>query len=94
MQRFVSLHSPGLDPGNPNGDPIMNQTLTSDELAALRAFAAEHGRYWKAHLADVYWYHARVWREPTGCHGYHLHGLRNRLGPQWLKTFKLTKETK
>jgi hypothetical protein len=46
--------------------------LTKTETAALHAFAAAHGRKWKATLADVYWYNARIWE------GHHcLHALRN-----------------
>lgn len=53
---------------------------TPDELAALRSFAAEHGRCWKAELHRQ-WMSALA--NPT------LHNLRNRLGPSWLAKFRL-----
>lgn len=70
----------------------MADEITAAELAALQAFKAEHGWRWKAELAEVYWYNARIWRdEATGsdAHGTALHGLRNRLGPEWLQRFRL-----
>ena len=63
--------------------------LAPSEQAALRAFAAEHGKAWKRELAEVYWYNARVWRGPRPQDGHLLHGLRNRLGPRWLADFDL-----
>lgn len=67
---------------------------TPKELAALQAFAAEYGRKWKESLAFTYWYNARIWRDASGAQamGYLLHGLRNRLGPRWLATFKLPRD--
>lgn len=66
--------------------------LKPDELTALQAFAAEHGRRWKSVLTDVYWYNARIWRAgPNDCYGYILHGIRNEFGPSWLDSFKLPK---
>ncbi|QDJ12280.1 hypothetical protein HVPorG_05054 (plasmid) [Roseomonas mucosa] len=54
--------------------------LLQDQRAALRAYAAEHGRCWKAHLlAD--WMNATA--EPL------LHQLRNSHGPTWLLRLKL-----
>jgi hypothetical protein len=70
--------------------------LEAEELEAIRAFAAEHGRRWKSILSDVYWYNARIWRAgPDDRYGYLLHGLRNdpRFGPTWLDGFKLPKES-
>jgi hypothetical protein len=55
-------------------------TPTPDELAALRSFAAEHGRYWKAALG-------RQWMTASACPV--LQGLRNRLGPSWLSRYRL-----
>ena len=68
-------------------------TLTDDELEAVQAFAAANGRAWKETLAFTYWYNARIWHNRAGepDQGHLLHGLRNRLGPRWLKTFKLPK---
>jgi hypothetical protein len=66
---------------------------TPQELIALQAFAAAHGRRWKAELNETYWYNARLWRDGGGDtqHGVILHGLRNRLGPTWLASFRLPK---
>lgn len=62
--------------------------LTSSETEALQAFAARYGKQWKNKLAFEYWYNARVFRDGTREYP-ELHGLRNELGPQWLKGFKL-----
>jgi len=59
---------------------------TQIEIAALRAFAAAHGRNWKSELVCTYWYNARVW---NGLHV--LHAIRNTFGPKWLYRFKLPK---
>lgn len=61
--------------GNPE-----RQELTTEEIAAIRAFAAEHGRYWKAELR-------RQWMNASAAPI--LHRLRNRLGPSWLVKFRL-----
>lgn len=58
--------------------------LRPEELAALKAFAQQHGRSWKKVLAETYWPNARIWRDQ-----YALHNLRNDLGPEWLKDFTL-----
>lgn len=57
-----------------------NQGLTGEELAAIRAFAARHGRCWKAELN-------RQWMNASASTD--LHRLRNRLGPSWLANFRL-----
>jgi hypothetical protein len=69
----------------------MTNQITTEELAALQAFAAESGRCWKRDLMNTYWYNARIWRDADGStfHGSVLHGLRNRLGASWLVGFKL-----
>ncbi|TCV62291.1 hypothetical protein [Neorhizobium sp. S3-V5DH] len=59
--------------------------LTQEETDALVAFAAAHGRRWKAILSEVYWYNARLWSDSSGNRvGSVLHGLRNEFGPTWL----------
>jgi hypothetical protein len=55
--------------------------LTEQEHAAMRAYAREHGRYWKARLRDD-WMNART----TGI----LQALRNSHGSSWLVSFSLT----
>lgn len=62
----------------------MSHKLTATDLAALKSYAAEHGRNWKSALrAD--WAAARA----IGDRGATLHCLRNRLGPAWLARFSL-----
>lgn len=71
----------------------MARELTAQELAALRAFAAEYGRKWKSVLAETYWYNARLFyargNYTDSIPGSLLHGLRNSHGPSWLQSFKL-----
>lgn len=55
--------------------------LTEKEHAAIRAYARENGRYWKARLRDD-WMNART----AGI----LQVLRNSHGPSWLVSFSLT----
>jgi len=67
---------------------------TSDELAALRSYAKECGRTWKASLA-MDWYYARTpWCPDMPNRGSILHGLRNnpRFGPKGLDAFKFPTE--
>lgn len=57
--------------------------LTQDEIAALLAYAAKHGRTWKATLR-------RAWMggppyDDTGI----LRRLRNTRGPSWLDRYRL-----
>jgi hypothetical protein len=57
--------------------------LSPAEYAAIRDYALERGRKWKADLA-LDWYYAR---RPG-----HLQAIRNRLGPVWLDKFKLPRD--
>ncbi len=57
-----------------------NRPLTSDEHAAVQAYALEHGRNWKAALRDD-WMNART----TGI----LQALRNSHGPGWLERYSI-----
>ena len=61
---------------------------TPEQLAALEAFAARHGRTWKDKLATMWWT-GRDTNEPDG---HLLRQVRNRLGPSWLVKFRLPKE--
>lgn len=71
--------------------------LTTEEIAALEAFASEYGRTWKSTLSDTYWYNARIFyargNYDDSRPGALLHGLRNSHGPSWLAGFKLPKRT-
>lgn len=58
---------------------------TTEEIAALEAFAKAHGRNkWRVELTQVYWYNARIWIGPEPGMGSTLHRIRNDLGPTWL----------
>lgn len=67
------------------------------EIAALVSFARDRGRFWKAELADTYWYNARIWRDASGsgAKGEALHALRNdpRWGHKGLDAFRLPKKS-
>ena len=54
--------------------------LTPDQQAALDAFKAKHGRYWKRHLNNA-WVNGTDEKEPGGAF---LRQIRNTLGPVWL----------
>ncbi len=58
--------------------------LTTEEAAALQAFADAHGRRWRDELGNVYWYNARIWHGPVPGMGNVLHAIRNEFGPTWL----------
>lgn len=56
--------------------------LSADALAALRCYAAKHGRAWKSKLRDA-------WMGlPPHDDGGFLRALRNTHGPSWLVSFK------
>jgi len=59
---------------------LAQRPLLADEVAALKRYAAEHGRTWKASLRSD-WMTAAL----TGP----LHALRNSHGPSWLAKVKL-----
>lgn len=52
-----------------------------EQLAALRAFASRHGRYWKQALMQA-WLNGKDANEPNG---HLLRQVRNELGPAWLE---------
>lgn len=58
---------------------------TSDQLAALGAYAARHGDCWKHKLA-IAWLNGQDEQEPEGAL---LRQVRNTFGPRWLAEFKL-----
>jgi len=57
-------------------DAIAIRDLAADELDAIKSYALENGRLWKADLAAD-WYNARA----IGERGAILHALRN--DPRW-----------
>lgn len=66
----------------------MSQTPTAEQLAALQAFAANNGRYWKRLLRHA-WETGDYQVEDDSAS---LQQVRNTLGPSWLVRFKLPKE--
>lgn len=67
-------------PGEEARDMNTEIKPTPDQLAAVRAFAAKHGRGWKVKLFDK-WMAATDVREPNG---HLLRQVRNQFGPKWL----------
>jgi hypothetical protein len=59
------------------------RALTDDEIRALRAYAAKHGRRWKSVLQGAWMGHAPY--DDAGT----LRSLRNSHGPSWLVTYRL-----
>jgi hypothetical protein len=62
----------------------MATTLTQEQLATLKTFAAKHGRNWKTVARDI-WDHAN----PTTDLDVAIYCLRNTHGPSWLTSFRL-----
>ena len=60
-------------------------TPTPEQIAAVKAFAARHGRCWKVELRNAWLYGSDV-QEPDG---HLLRQVRNSCGPVWLQGFKL-----
>lgn len=54
--------------------------MTDGQVAALKAYAAKHGRFWKQKLL-LAWQTGRDEHEPQG---WALRELRNERGPAWL----------
>lgn len=63
--------------------------LNPEQHAAIKDFAKKYGRSWKAELLNR-WLDGRDAREPNG---HFLRQVRNQLGPQWLQSFRLEKNT-
>ena len=63
-------------------------TLTADQLAALRTFAAANGRRWKSALRDC-WASGNYNRYPGTVGAPMLQQVRNTFGPSWLVAFRL-----
>ncbi|WP_234689489.1 hypothetical protein [Allorhizobium ampelinum] len=70
----------------------MKKQPSAQQIKALQAFAAAHGRNWKHILSTDYWPKAQIWSDGPGGKnmGAILHGIRNEYGPSWLyNEFKL-----
>lgn len=63
--------------------------LLPEELEALQAFAAKHGKKWKEKLSMVYWYNGRIFRSNDGKEYPVLQRMRNEFGPSWLDGYEL-----
>nr|WP_158386832.1 hypothetical protein [Comamonas testosteroni] len=62
--------------------------LSPIHLAAIRYFAAQHGKFWRRRLGAMWW----SGRDATLPNGALLRQIRNEHGPAWLATFVLTRE--
>jgi hypothetical protein len=59
--------------------------LSTEQRDAILAYAARHGRTWKAKLNDD-------WQTGRDCgfsYGYGLRSVRNQFGPKWLASVTL-----
>jgi hypothetical protein len=63
-------------------NPKIKPAPSPDQLAAVAAYAARHGRTWRAALMDA-WLTGRDAQEPAG---HLLRQVRNTCGPAWLAT--------
>lgn len=67
----------------------MKQTLTTEQLEALRLFAAANGRLWKSKL-NALWMNGRYSQAVLGkANPALLQQVRNTCGPSWLVRFSL-----
>lgn len=62
-------------------------TPNEEQLAAIKAYALHHGRYWKAQLRTD-WMNGR---DAQRHNGHLLRQVRNQFGPTWLANFTLEK---
>ena len=60
--------------------------ISQIHLAALRYFAAQHGRFWKSRLRSMWW----SGRDETLPNGALMRQIRNEYGPVWLESFVLS----
>lgn len=71
----------------------MNPEFNDDEIAALKGFATEYGREWKAYLTAAWLSYAYKGRHMGGRDTGTLRNIRNQYGVEWLTKFRFTKET-
>lgn len=62
--------------------PMGEQGPSAEQIEALRAYRAQHGRRWKSRLLAE-------WHSSTGDEGPELRQVRNTFGPSWLLTWRL-----
>ena len=62
--------------------------LSQIHLAAIRYFAAQHGKFWKRRLRSMWWSGS----DATLPNGALLRQIRNEHGPAWLESFVLPRE--
>ncbi|MFC0199617.1 hypothetical protein [Paracoccus rhizosphaerae] len=62
--------------------PKDEQAWNAEQIDALRAYCAQHGRRWKSRLLAE-------WLSSTGGEGPELRQVRNTFGPSWLLNYRL-----
>lgn len=65
----------------------MPKIPTPEQVEALKAYAAYHGRNWKSQLHADWMKAGSAWDGPY----YLLQQVRNSFGPTWLNNMSLTK---
>ena len=62
--------------------PKDEQSLSAEQIDALRAYRDQHGRRWKSRLLAE-------WLSAAGGEGPELRQVRNTFGPSWLLNYRL-----
>jgi hypothetical protein len=62
-------------------------TLTPEQLHALKDFSAKYGRCWKSHLSNAWMYGLYY----SSLDSARLQQVRNQFGPSWLVKFQFNK---
>lgn len=68
--------------------------LDADELAAIKDFAKQYGREWKAYLSAAWLSHAYKGKHMGGADRGILRSIRNNYGHAWLRNYQLPTEPK
>jgi hypothetical protein len=69
----------------------MHRKLTDEEAQAITAFAEQYGREWKQYLQAAWFCHAYKGKHMSGADTGVLRAIRNDLGCDWLRSYKLPK---
>lgn len=69
------------------GELEMSPQPTPEQIAAIEAFAARHGRFWKRELIAGWW----SVNYPCGAESALLQQVRNNFGPTWLINYRRAK---